>query len=1546
MPEYGKLEAAYVRKHGLGSLMRGIIASLEKERPENMRSFVCDVLKAKLVECATPQPSGGVVARRPSAEPPATLEPLVINLQPPSPANSASNTNTSGHTLQPGTVPIASQQPRRSLTQEERDCLLRMQTKAHVLRAAKERSNRPTATSNPMRAHIVSLVHSLPEDKLIAVAALMEKVLAGAEPTLASPTLTKRHSSMSRSRRSGGVGQGSSRRDGSFLSPMKPSGLSRSHRKSQQQQQQQGNSSTTLSLSSTCTSVVTAPGQLRRAGVSARPAGDLGTVVAMVIPTRVVPKTVEEEARAREALLQNPLFSTMQADAELDSIIKALQRESFKGGTDILVEGAATPEKLYLIVSGTVDIVKGGKWVMSFKPGCTFGEHEMIHNIPTCAATVRCVTDLEAFSLDNATYQSIVLSAAVIKRKQYRQLIDSVNILQELPDYNKMCLAEALTTTRFQKDNYVIRFGQAVDTMYIVMEGTMKVIGRQRGQKLEIATVQAGGVVGELEFLFSGEAVADVIAVERTKCAQLTRAHYEMILGPVSTTLKKCINSPYYSYFRSETNDVVRQDIEAAQRNTRSNPVMAPTSPTYRSQHTSKVQNKFNNIAPPPQPSSTSESVLFPIMHNDESDADGADEESDGAPAVYAGFEAVPALAEGEIMYPLTDGHLIRFSLEPLEGANVCVFGMQEDGKILHWNACMERITGFSAEEMCGHSIYSVLADNTSQEDLHSMISAAGAMSHDLSSPATLLFAKKSMTRTTTMSMHVIPSRLSMEDLGVDGPEVVLCIGAEVTDGPRSTLWLPHQIGGAVNEVLSLLDDYAATGFSADGDGAHAAPQLARASELLRSLAWQLDAITSTRKAHDTDVAQNIDVRALLGGVATTMTSAAVHKKIKFVPKIAPDVPSEVYLPDCIERILTHLARNAVKHSPTGGSVGVSVSVVNDKDTSFLHFQVDDEGPGVPDSVVESVMRHSVISGMASFRGGKSVVGAGLCHMRTLARRVGATLQYNRGGVGASWTVSIVLVENMGGAHPSRVDSQAALGLKQNEAFTTVLIEDAVHRNVLCRVLWERKHAVVPGSTWSDVLRSLDTADIVIVNPDVLPPGDGDELQDFVAQHAKKNTSIIISGDVDRDKADTYRSAGIFVLSKPCTMKDAHDIFAQVEDAICSQREVTRRMDTLRAAISKEYRGEWERGELLGRGANGCVYQVTDVLTKGTMAMKVIPITVENESSVLDLLHEIEVMTKLQHDNVIQYFHLERGQNTLNIFMEHARGGSLESFIRENGTLSTRDIATVTCDILEGIAYLHSQRMVHCDLKPQNILRNGKWKIGDFGTAKQLKDGELLHDMRGTVNYMAPEVMEADAEHGYGLAVDIWSLGCVVMEMASGVQPFAHLVRGGNAAMGLMRYLCDLEGDPDLSAVFGADPFVFEFVRMCMRRDPTQRATVSQLRASNLLSQSADAVSMNAAMRILSGAKLLHRLEAFVAFAEDDGTGSQVSGSNPNSKGTLKLDDNDEMAASLIQMVVSPPVKPRKSHYLNNNNTTAALATTSAHNQRRSVWYQIGDGMT
>ncbi|KAK6918847.1 Protein kinase domain [Dillenia turbinata] len=253
---------------------------------------------------------------------------------------------------------------------------------------------------------------------------------------------------------------------------------------------------------------------------------------------------------------------------------------------------------------------------------------------------------------------------------------------------------------------------------------------------------------------------------------------------------------------------------------------------------------------------------------------------------------------------------------------------------------------------------------------------------------------------------------------------------------------------------------------------------------------------------------------------------------------------------------------------------------------------------------------------------------------------------------------------------------------------------------------------------------------------------------------------------------------------------------------------------------------DWTRGRIIGRGSSATVYAATCSQSGEVLAVKSVMLSKSEP-----LQREGRILSSLSSTYVVGYkgFDITRENNQLvcNLVMEYVPGGTLsEEIRRKGGRLDESRIGFYTCQILRGLDYLHSNGLVHSDIKGANVLvsENGA-KIGDMGCAKLVKPvandpDRARESIGGTPALMAPEVARGEEQ---GFPADIWSLGCTVIEMATGgslwpglTDPLSVLFRVG------------FSGEtPEIPNWLSGD--AKDFLGKCLRRDPEERWTASQL---------------------------------------------------------------------------------------------------------------------
>ncbi|TKA32773.1 hypothetical protein B0A50_00998 [Salinomyces thailandicus] len=219
---------------------------------------------------------------------------------------------------------------------------------------------------------------------------------------------------------------------------------------------------------------------------------------------------------------------------------------------------------------------------------------------------------------------------------------------------------------------------------------------------------------------------------------------------------------------------------------------------------------------------------------------------------------------------------------------------------------------------------------------------------------------------------------------------------------------------------------------------------------------------------------------------------------------------------------------------------------------------------------------------------------------------------------------------------------------------------------------------------------------------------------------------------------------------------------------------------------------KYMKGAMIGQGSFGTVFLALHAVTAELMAVKQVEMPSNHGTATMDakknqmveaLKQEISLLRDLKHANIVQYLGSNSDETHLNIFLEYVAGGSVATMLVNYGSLPEGLISNFVRQILQGLTYLHSKDIIHRDIKGANILvdNKGTVKISDFGISKRVEATTMMHSgpvvgkragprvsLQGSVFWMAPEVVRQTA---YTKKADIWSLGCLIVEMFTGSHP-------------------------------------------------------------------------------------------------------------------------------------------------------------------------------
>jgi serine/threonine protein kinase len=254
----------------------------------------------------------------------------------------------------------------------------------------------------------------------------------------------------------------------------------------------------------------------------------------------------------------------------------------------------------------------------------------------------------------------------------------------------------------------------------------------------------------------------------------------------------------------------------------------------------------------------------------------------------------------------------------------------------------------------------------------------------------------------------------------------------------------------------------------------------------------------------------------------------------------------------------------------------------------------------------------------------------------------------------------------------------------------------------------------------------------------------------------------------------------------------------------------------------------------IGRGASGKVYRGVDCKNHNDVAVKEISLERLRQGDIASIMGEVELLKSLNHRNVVQYLGSFQTRQNLYIVMELVEAGSLASVLKRGAVKTFPEVLVgmYVDQILNGLEYLHAQGVVHRDIKGANILttRDGMIKLADFGVAAKLstsaqerdgwEDGEDDAMPAGTPYWMAPEVVELK---NVTVSSDIWSVGCVAIELLTGRPPYFDLQP--------LSAMYNIVQDPHPPLPCGISDNLKDFLLLCFLKDPLKRPSAKTLGA-------------------------------------------------------------------------------------------------------------------
>ncbi|XP_026837182.1 serine/threonine-protein kinase MARK2 isoform X3 [Drosophila erecta] len=210
----------------------------------------------------------------------------------------------------------------------------------------------------------------------------------------------------------------------------------------------------------------------------------------------------------------------------------------------------------------------------------------------------------------------------------------------------------------------------------------------------------------------------------------------------------------------------------------------------------------------------------------------------------------------------------------------------------------------------------------------------------------------------------------------------------------------------------------------------------------------------------------------------------------------------------------------------------------------------------------------------------------------------------------------------------------------------------------------------------------------------------------------------------------------------------------------------------MRWRATEEHIGKYKLIKTIGKGNFAKVKLAKHLPTGKEVAIKIIDKTQLNSGSLQKLFREVRIMKMLDHPNIVKLFQVIETEKTLYLIMEYASGGEVFDYLVLHGRMKEKEARVKFRQIVSAVQYCHQKRIIHRDLKAENLLLDSELniKIADFGFSNEFTPGSKLDTFCGSPPYAAPELFQGKKYDGP--EVDVWSLGVILYTLVSGSLPF------------------------------------------------------------------------------------------------------------------------------------------------------------------------------
>ena len=276
---------------------------------------------------------------------------------------------------------------------------------------------------------------------------------------------------------------------------------------------------------------------------------------------------------------------------------------------------------------------------------------------------------------------------------------------------------------------------------------------------------------------------------------------------------------------------------------------------------------------------------------------------------------------------------------------------------------------------------------------------------------------------------------------------------------------------------------------------------------------------------------------------------------------------------------------------------------------------------------------------------------------------------------------------------------------------------------------------------------------------------------------------------------------------------------------------------TTTSSLLKDINNLYKFKEVIGKGAFGIVragYRIKEISPHKIYAIKSIDKTKISQNDINNLEKEIDIISSLDHPNIARFYETFHDERYFHIVTELCRGKELTKLLKQNGgTIKEKNCRIIIMKILHAINYCHSRGIVHCDLKPDNIIFEAPnedndnddilnlfgLKLIDFGLSSRIQKNKKLNNTVGTSYFIAPEILKSE----YDEKCDVWSIGVILYYILSGKFPFT-----GKTNIEIFEKIKNNEPFYGNNLFNSNSQNTMDFIKQCLRKNPNERLSAQE----------------------------------------------------------------------------------------------------------------------